>query len=120
MKKLMIAALTVLAAGAALADDPTIDTSASVQSLKTRAQVVAELERAKADGSISAWSNRPQMNKAQDIKSVRARADVKADVYAARATGELNSSNGEDSGSLAFNGKRRVTAAPTVLAASDR
>ena len=116
MKKLMIAALTVLAAGAALADDPTIDNSASVQSLKTRAQVVAEYERAKVDGSISAWSNRPQLTKAQDIKSVRARADVKADVVAARAAGELNTAIGEDSGALAVNVKPRATI-PTTLAA---
>jgi hypothetical protein len=117
MKKLMIAALTVLAAGAALADDPTIDNSASVPSLKTRAQVIAEYEQAKVDGSIGAWSNRPQMNKAQDIKSVRARADVKADVVAARAAGELNTAIGEDGGALAVNAKRRA-AVPTTLAAA--
>ena len=86
MNKLMIAALTVFAAGAALADDPTIDNSASVPSLKTRAQVIAEYQQGKVDGSINAWSNRPQLNKAQDIKSVRTRAEVRADVIAARAT----------------------------------
>ncbi|HSW03366.1 DUF4148 domain-containing protein [Aquabacterium sp.] len=120
MNKLMIAALTVFATGAALADDPTIDNSANTLTLKTRAQVVAELKQAQADGSISAWANRPQMNKAQDIKSVRVRADVKSDVIAARAAGDLNTVTGEDSGALAFNAKRRVTTPTTVVAASQR
>ncbi|WP_395698884.1 DUF4148 domain-containing protein [Aquabacterium sp.] len=120
MKKLMIAALTVLSAGVAMADDPTIDNSASVPSLKTRAQVVAEYHQAIADGSIRAYANRPQLTPAQDIKSVRARADVKAEVLAARAAGELNAITGEDSGALASNAKRRAQPAATVLATAQR
>lgn len=120
MKKLLISALTVFAAGAALADDPTIDNTAQTLSLKSRGQVIAELARAKADGSIKAWANAPQMNKAQDIRSVKTRADVKAEVIAARDSGELNVALGEDSGSLARSPLRRGAVAPTVLAGSGR
>ena len=120
MKKLLISALAVFAAGAALADDPTIDNSAATPSLKTRGQVVAEFSRAQADGSIKAWANRPQLNSAQDIRSVKTRDEVKADVIAARHSGELNVAIGEDSGSLARATQRRGAVAPTVLAGSAR
>ena len=115
MKKLIIAALSIAAAGAALAESPTIDNSAATLSLKTRAQVVAEYHQAIKDGSIRAYSNRPQLTPAQDIKSVRSRQDLQAEVIAARNSGELGSNTGEDSGAFARLAPRR-TVAPTVLA----
>jgi hypothetical protein len=119
MKKLIIAALSIVAAGAALAESPTLDSSAATLSLKTREQVIAEYHRAIADGSIRAYANRPQLTPAQDIKSVRSRQDVQAEVVAARATGELNASTGEDGGALARYSPRRA-AVPTVLAGAQR
>jgi hypothetical protein len=116
MKKLMIAALAATAVGAALADDPTLDTLAHTPSLKSRGQVLAELARAKADGSIKAWANVPQLNKAQDIRSVKTRAEVKADVLAARDAGALNAGVGEDSGALALSQPAGRGIAPTLLA----
>lgn len=116
MKKLMIAALAATAVGAAFADDPTLDTLAQTASLKSRGQVIAELARAKADGSIKAWANVPQLNKAQDIRTVKTRAEVKAEVLAARDAGALNTGVGEDSGALAAVQRTDGRAAPTLLA----
>lgn len=116
MKKLLIATLSLVAAGAALADDPTPDDTAKALSLKSRGQVVAELQRAKADGSIKAWSNVPQANKWQDIRSVKSRAEVKAETVAAAQRGELGASYREDGGALAAQRTRAVTVPPTVLA----
>ena len=53
-----VALLSLVATGAALADDITPDDTATqvFAETKTRAQVQAELAAARADGSIKAWS----------------------------------------------------------------
>jgi hypothetical protein len=107
MKKLntlvypLVVIASLVAAGSAFADDPTIDNSANAVSLKTRAQVQSELFAARADGSIKVSSI--AYNPLLQAKSLKTRAEVKADVLAARGTGFGNVWYGEDSGSFALN-----------------
>jgi hypothetical protein len=99
MKKLTLLALSLVTAGAALAESPTPDNTAShvFAHPKTRAQVQAELKQARADGSIKVWST--QYNPLTVAKSTMSRADVQAAVETARASGELSIYAAEDSGS---------------------
>jgi adenine-specific DNA methylase len=95
-----VAAIAVLAAGSAFADDPTPDRTAQVVSQKSRAEVASELAQARRDGSAKLWSFSYQ-NKVQNlVRSEKVRTDVKSEVLAARRTGELNAFVGEDSGSF--------------------
>ncbi len=87
-------ALTFAAAGSAFADDITIDTVAH-QSLKTRAEVRAELNQYQARG-VNPWSTSYSLNK--DFNSQKTRADVVAELKAAQVSGELGALAGEDSG----------------------
>jgi hypothetical protein len=115
-RSLSALALLIAVSGAALADDPTPDTYRDMApSGKTRAEVQAELQQARLDGSIKVWSN--QYNPLTVAKSLRSREAVRAEVIAARNAGELNALNGEDSGSayLAAQGSR---AAAPLLAGS--
>lgn len=99
MKKLTLAALALLAAGAAMADGP------------SRAQVIAELQRARDSGElilqnsenpdafgraavvapVQARTARPQ---ALPAGSGKTRAEVVAELQRARANGELDAVNG--------------------------
>ena len=87
-------ALSFAAAGSAFADDITID-PVQHQSLKTRAQVQAELAQYQA-AKINPWSSSYQLS--TGFKPQVSRAEVRADVQAALASGELQAMTGEDSG----------------------
>ena len=100
MKKLMLAALALSAAGVAFADDITRDDSAAAVSTKTRAQVVAERDQAKRDGSTKVWST--TYNQFASVKTTTTRGAVSAETLAQRRAGTLNAMNGEDSGSFAL------------------
>ena len=100
MKKLTLAALALVAATAAFADDITPDNNRDVLSLKTRDQVVSERAAAIRDGSSKVWSI--TYNQALVAKSVKTRGAVLAELRAAQADGSLNAFNGEDSGSFAL------------------
>ena len=97
---LAVAAFALAAAGSAVADDPTPDNSAQVQSQKTRAQVRNELMQARQDGSAKVWAFSYQNKLPNLAQSERSRIDVKSEVLAARRSGELNAFVGEDSGSF--------------------
>ncbi|MED5619476.1 DUF4148 domain-containing protein [Ideonella sp. BN130291] len=99
MKKLSIAALMMVVAGAALADDITPDTYRDAVATKSRAQVLAERDQAKRDGTINAWSTR--YNPLSFSKSLKTRDQVVAELKAAQASGEYAAMNSEDSGALA-------------------
>jgi len=99
MKKLTVAALMFAVAGAAFADDITPDTYRDTVASKSRAQVQAEREQAKRDGTINAWSFR--YNPLSFSKSLKTRADVVAELQAAQASGEYAALNSEDGGTLA-------------------
>lgn len=100
MKKLTVIALSLLTAGAALADGgSSADTGreaviAARQAVKVQAPqtnrvaVVAELQRARQAGEL-AWHDR-EVDPVQAVAaSTRSRADVYAELQRARATGEL-------------------------------
>ena len=90
----VIVVASLLAAGAAFADDITPDNTAAALSLKTRAQVQAELFQARADGSINVWST--TYNPLTVAKSIRTRDEVKAE----RSYAHDVAFYGEDSGSF--------------------
>lgn len=97
MKKLTLAALALLAAGAAMADGP------------SRAQVIAELQRARDSGELILQNseNPDAFGRAAVVAPVQARpqallpngsgktrAEVVAELQRARANGELDAVNG--------------------------
>jgi Domain of unknown function (DUF4148) len=84
-KQISIAALIALASSAALADDITID-PVQHQSLKTRAEVKAEVMAARASGELFAGGEVLPVARAVSLKS---REAVRAEVVAARAAGTL-------------------------------
>ncbi|HEX2013536.1 MAG TPA: DUF4148 domain-containing protein, partial [Roseateles sp.] len=79
MKKLSVIALSLLAAGAAMA-----------QGL-TREQVVADLERARNAGELAVWNteNPEAFGRLVDSRSNTTRVAVVAELQRARASGEI-------------------------------
>jgi hypothetical protein len=107
MKKLnllaypLVAVLSLVAAGAAFADDITPDNTATAPMVnaKSRDQVQSELFQARKDGSTKVWST--TYNHILAVKSVKSRDQVRAETAADH--GYANSLYGEDSGSFALN-----------------
>ncbi|MFT3819428.1 MAG: DUF4148 domain-containing protein [Rubrivivax sp.] len=106
-------ALSLAAAGSAFADDITID-PVQHQSLKTRAQVQAELAQFQAAG-VNPWSMGYSMG--SNFKPQLTRADVIAELKAAQASGELQGLASEDSGAAYFARVRTQAARANVIAA---
>jgi|SRR6185369_187094 len=106
---LAIAAVAALAGTAARADDITIDTT-PFQSVRTRAEVQADLSAYKKAG-VNPWST--SYNPLARFKSVRTRADVQAEYIAERD--EVAAMTGEDSGS-AYLSRFAKAQHPTTLA----
>jgi hypothetical protein len=113
----LVAAVALAAAGAAYADDPTLDDSAtqSWSQTKSRAQVQAELVQARADGTIKVWSS--SYNPLALAKSVTSRDAVRADAVNARSSGDVVAMLGEDSGSFRLAQTRPSRDASQLLAA---
>lgn len=112
----LVAVFSLAASMAARADDPTPDHSATMTlgSTLTRAQVQAELFKARADGSIKAQSN--TYNPLAVAHSLRSRADVRAEAVAANLSGADRAYTGEDSGSFALARTLPVRSAGRLLA----
>jgi len=106
-------ALSFAAAGSAFADDITID-PVQHQSLKTRAQVQAELAQYKAAG-VNPWSMGYSLS--TGFQPQRTRADVIAEVKAAQASGELQAVGAEDSGAAYYARVRTQARQGNVIAA---
>ena len=98
-------------AGSAFAQEATSDAWMNAVSTKTRAQVMAELKQARADGSIKAVS----AGYVPTLVSQKSRAEVHREVLAAARSGELARIDAE---AWLFDGRP----APAVLrvARSDR
>lgn len=101
MKKLTLAALLIAAAGAASAQNvrSTDDHAwfANASSTKTRAQVVAELAQARANGELDRGNG--ETTGFQDLsvaKSTKTREQVRQELAEARANGEYDRLNSED------------------------
>jgi hypothetical protein len=109
-RKSLVAALALAAAaGSALADDITIDTTPFV-STKTRAEVRAELQQYQQAG-VNPWAR--NYNPLQSFRSGKTRAQVTAEFLGARD--EVAASNSEDGGA-AWRAARAPRAADPVLA----
>jgi hypothetical protein len=93
-KTLTLAAALLLSAGAAFADDPTVD-STPFTAVKSRADVQAELVQFRT--GANPWSTRYDPFAA--LPAVKTRAAVQAERVAARDSGEIAAMTGEDSGS---------------------
>jgi hypothetical protein len=107
-------ALSFAAAGPALADDITID-PVDHQSLKTRAEVRAELAQFQQQ-RVNPWST--SYNVLTGFKSQLTRAEVLAQVNAARASGELAALASEDSGSAYFAQHQQPASSGSTLVAA--
>jgi Domain of unknown function (DUF4148) len=92
-KLLAALAFSLTASGAALAQEATYEYPQVSTSSLTRAQVIAELQQARADGShrvTEGDTHKPAVFIAQ-----RSRADVRAEAKAAAASGEQAQLHGE-------------------------
>lgn len=107
----IVAAVSLLAAGAVFADDGTIDnTNAVTKSQKTREQVQQELFQARADGSIKVSST--SYNPLAVAKSLRTREEVRAEAIAAAQAGNDRVWFGEDGGQFAMSYPKVAQPAP--------
>jgi len=87
-----IAATALLSAGSVLAQEASADTWLTAsQATKTRAEVAAELQAARANGTIRAWS----AGYIEPNRSQEARATVKAETVRALRAGEVAAINAE-------------------------
>ena len=86
-----IAAVAAFAGTAAFAQEATSDAWMNAASTKTRAEVQAELQQARADGSIR-FSRAGYI---ETLQSTKSRDAVKAETLAARSSGELQHINAE-------------------------
>lgn len=100
-------------AGNAFAQEATPDGWSDVVSTKTRAQVMAELKQARADGSIKAGG----AGYLNPIVSQKSRADVRGEVLAAARSGELARIDAE---AYAFDGRIAPAPAATRVAQNAR
>ena len=105
-----LALVVTLAAGNALADDITVDTT-PFASAASRAQVRAELDQFKQSGS-NTWST--QYNPLAKFRSQLTRAEVVSEFIADRA--EVAAFTGEDSGSAYLARHEEAAAGATRLA----
>jgi opacity protein-like surface antigen len=113
-RNIAIAAILAAAAGAALADDITIDTT-PFTSAATRAQVQAELAAFKQSG-VNPWSN--QYNQLAQFSSQRSRAAVTAEYTNARD--QVAALTGEDSGSAYLAARHRDAGTSATVAGQPR
>ncbi len=107
---LAVAAFAAIASSAARADDITIDTT-PFQSVRTRAEVQADLFQYKAAG-VNPWSI--SYNQLAQFKSAKSRAQVQAEYRADREA--VAALNGEDSGSAYLTQMAATRTVGTTLA----
>jgi hypothetical protein len=91
LASVVIATVAAFAGTAAVAQEATSDAWMTSPSTTTRAQVQAELQQARADGSIRF----ARAGYIETLKVSTSRDAVKADTLAARRSGELQHINGE-------------------------
>ena len=109
MKRIIIIATCLAAAGAAFADDITIEATPFV-STRTRAEVIAEMQAARA--APNPWAD--SYDQLADFRSTLTREEVVADFLLTRD--EVQAFNGEDSGSSYLMAARNLGAVAPVLA----
>jgi hypothetical protein len=109
-------ALSFFAAGAALADDPTIEPVVPKTSTVTRAQVQAELAQARASGLLLV--NDAVGVPAAPLLSQKTRAEVRAELIEAIANGDLQALNSDNSFDGRVQAKRAAYAAMLMARAA--
>lgn len=117
----VVATLSLSAAVSAHAESPTIDNTATQvwSQTKSRDQVRAELQQARADGTTKVWSM--SYNPLQAAKSLKSRDDVRAELFAQRAADHgSNPAIGEDSGSFHLARQKPAREAAPLLARAQR
>ena len=92
----LIATLAFAFAGTAFAQEATYELPLPATSNKARADVIAEVRQARADGTLGATEL--QMQQHAPIAATLSRADVHAQTLAAASRGELLSMSRESSG----------------------
>jgi hypothetical protein len=93
MRQFTIAAAVLALSGAAFAGDYEAFDAQGVASTQSRAQVTAELQRARQAGELKVFS--ATYNPAPYFKATRSRDEVKAELAQAKATGEYDVINAE-------------------------
>jgi Domain of unknown function (DUF4148) len=86
-------ALSFAAAGAALAQEATYELPQPLTTTTSRAQVQAELQKARADGTLRVTEG--DFQKSAPFVAQRSRVDVQAETLAAIASGEITARNSE-------------------------
>ena len=87
-------ALSFAAAGASMAQEVTFDYPQPITSQKSRAEVIAELQQARADGTLQVDRDIYSPNRTPSMSTLT-RAEVNAQTLAAIASGELAALNNE-------------------------
>jgi hypothetical protein len=100
--------IALIGSGAAFAQEASADTWTQAAGSKSRAQVVAELQQARADGSIHAV----ERGYIEPFTPALSRAQVRVELANARINGQLDAINAQ---AQAF-APLRVVNVPTVLA----
>lgn len=88
---ILLCTLLALAGTTTFAQEATSDDWMNVASTKSRSQVQAELQQARKDGTVRAWS----AGYIEPLRVSRTRAEVVASTLAARDSGELAAINSE-------------------------
>ncbi|GAB4038988.1 MAG: hypothetical protein Fur0014_08330 [Rubrivivax sp.] len=109
----LIAASLFAFAGAAFAQEATSDAWMSAAATKSRAEVLAELQQARASGLTKSWS----AGYIEPLKATASRTAVASAARSARASGELERINAE---AWHFDGQRPSAKADTRLAQAAR
>lgn len=86
-----LALSAALTGGAAVAQEATSDAWMAAPSTLSRGEVQAQLQQARRDGTIRAWS----AGYIEPVKSAKLRAQVVAETLAARRSGELDAIQAE-------------------------
>lgn len=92
IKQIIAAVVTFSAAGAALSDTM-YPPETSFASIKTRSEVVAELQEARAQGLINRSNNPSLYPQNTSVAQIKTRAEVLAELQDARDQGLINRSN---------------------------
>jgi len=99
-------AVSLVAAGGAFADDPTIEPPYQGVSTLTRADVKAQVQQVRVNGTLQ--TNDHRLKLAEPVQSLSSRAEVRAQTLQAIASGELHALNADES--VAFDGSFRPAA----------
>jgi len=110
-------AISLFATAGAMAQEATYELPQPTRSVLTRAEVQADLAKARASNTL--YRNDYEAQQVAPTNSTRSRAEVRAETLQAIASGELQALNSEHGGSeVRFQAKRAAAAATQVAQAA--